>query len=57
MDVAVEQLELIFPDMIEAISGTEIAVTVEDEHLKSRIIVCSNSDDTFSVTFAYSSLE
>lgn len=43
--------------MIEVISSTEIAVTVEDEHFKSRVIVSSNSDETFTVTFAYSSLE
>ena len=43
--------------MIEIISETEIAVTVENESLKSRIIICGNADETFGVTFAYSSLE
>ena len=57
MNVAVEQLQLIFPDMIEVLSESEIAVTVENEHLKSRVIVCENPDETFSVMFAYSSLE
>lgn len=57
MDVAIEQLQLIFPDMIEVLSELEIAVTVENEHLKSRVIVCGNPDETFRVTFAYSSLE